>query len=185
MIRRNFLKLPGLLFAPIYYEEPTTILLVGDSLAVGISRNLKKALAEHNTVLFTHAIGATNSKQWAIKGWLPAALKKWKPENVLVILGTNDSGIPASRKAFPDNAKRIVETCHKLGAETVIWSTPPKISIHPDFIFNGAKSCADVVIDYRSLKVKMAPKDTIHPSQEGYKVWADNIVNDLIKGFVI
>lgn len=183
MIRRDFLKISGLFYVPLSEGLRSKLLLIGDSLAFGISKHLKYALSKHQIVLLTNAIGGSSTHQWARKNWLINSLRKYEPNNVLVILGTNDSGVPSSRQQFPKNSKKIVDTCHKYGVENVVWATPPKIKINTNFIYEGMVY-ADVLLDYRNLVIGLE-RDLIHPTIKGHKIWASHIVKDLSEAYPV
>ncbi len=165
-------------------DEPIHVLLIGDSLAFGLARPITKEASKHNVVIHTYAMGGSSTREWAnVRPWLKGALRRWHPKWVFVVLGTNDYFIPAWRKAFPQNAKKIVDKAHKHNAN-VIWLTPPRIDINTDFIYEGARQSCDFVFDYRNVTVplwadKHGPR--VHPSIEGSTQWGYLIMQQFDK----
>ena len=117
------------------------LLLVGDSLAVGLAPPLGQ-LARDNGVLFDSAgkVGSTVG-QWADpNSSLGVVLRQklaQKPAVVLVSLGTNDEALSvASARAELPLLDQLVETIKASGAD-LAWVGPPKFLAGQSFKPNG------------------------------------------------
>lgn len=160
-------------------SESRRILLIGDSLAYGLTRPFKKKTKKIGIYGGAYGIGSTTTSQWARKTWLHWALKNHQPDTTLIVLGTNDSGSKRLKEAFPDNCQTIVEKIQRTGS-LAVWITPPKIKLKTDFIYEGAVlSEADHVMDCRQLVIPME-KDRIHPSYRGNIQWIKEIFKMLV-----
>ncbi len=145
------------------------VALVGDSYAAGLTAPLKSLLPDFQAE--GHA--GTNTWQWLSRspacGQCGAWLLAFKPDIILVSLGVNDG-------ASPDlaNYQQIVQIIHGLGAQ-VVWIEPPagvNVPVLRSII--------------RSLGVKTIPathvpliSDGLHPTVDGYREWAAEIVRVL------
>lgn len=164
------------------------ILLVGDSLAVGLSTPLKALATDQRIGFNAVAQVGTRIDQWGGKGTpqsaqLDAALDATQPTLVLVSLGTNDEyitmGNPPERQAPYLKAliEKIERYVHKgdygLGAE-LIWIGPPTL---PKKGTNGIRALLAATIpqarffDSQRLSIPRAP-DNLHSTPKGYAGWA-------------
>ena len=143
------------------------VLLVGDSLAAGMSPPLKRRIAEDGATLATVARVGTSIRQWARNGWLAEALAQARPALVLVSLGTNDMETQGDRT---DDIRAILDRVRGAGAR-MVWVEPPtmptlrdragvRVALHatirPESLFPGP-----------SVPIQRA-KDQIHATPQGY-----------------
>lgn len=153
-------------------------LIVGDSYAYVLSKELKKLSKEDNIIFKANARGGTNSSQWVDNKWFIKTLEEHKPTIVLVSLGVNDAGVPYLRKRFKENSIKIVEIAHdkKIG---VFWILPPKIFYKTCYIDLGLKeSKPDYVFNSRKLSLDLE-KDRVHPTYWANIIWAKEIWKEL------
>jgi lysophospholipase L1-like esterase len=152
------------------------VFLVGDSLAVGLSRPLS-ALAKDNNVAFeSMAIQGTRLDQWANNETLFAAIQKFKPDLILVSLGTNDEylNLDGGTKQAP-HLKALLGRLRMFAP--VAWIGPPKL---PKQGSNGVvplimKSVpSSHYFPSHELDISRAP-DKLHPTTGGYAGWAGKI----------
>jgi lysophospholipase L1-like esterase len=148
---------------------PRRVLLVGDSLAVGLTAPLSR-LAEQSQVAFRGSgLSGSNVRQWARGATLPELLSSFRPTHVLVSLGTNDAAGGGVDVATLGLLLSVIQ-----GAGAVpLWVGPPRLP---------ARLSADTVrSDIRRSGVRMFPSeevdiaqasDGIHPTAEGYARWA-------------
>jgi lysophospholipase L1-like esterase len=152
------------------------VFLLGDSLAVGLSRPLS-ALAKDNRVAFeSMAIQGTRLDQWANNPKLFAAIQKFKPDVILVSLGTNDEYMKL------DGGVKQAPHLHTLLAKLkqfapVAWIGPPKLpktgtnGVVPLIMKNVPSSH---YFPSHELEIPRAP-DKLHPTTAGYAGWAAKI----------
>lgn len=151
-----------------------TTVLIGDSLAVGLDAPLKSALAPESFQAF--AKGGTMVAQWlsgSQANQLAAALSL-KPARVLVSLGTNDTNSHVPAATLEKQVYALVQKIRDSGAE-VVWLMPGKLPwAYPTLVTAVFKS---VVRTIQQPDVKKF--DGIHPTGEGYKVWAKHVAEQL------
>lgn len=147
----------------------TSILLVGDSLAVGLYPRLEK-LADGCGVEFdAHPIGGSNVSQWA--AWIGADLAIWKPLVVLASIGGNDF-----QRTDPDKVRvaigKFVAAVRGAGAR-LLWISPPTF---PFADTAGVRAMwAEVpLLDTFPAEQYEIPRagDKIHPTATGYDMLA-------------
>lgn len=177
------------------------VIIVGDSLAVGLSKfGLGQRARDAGYPVSAHAVGGTRAADWANR--LYGILKKEgleetrapgekSPVLVLVSLGTNDSGPdwagnrpPAVGQAMQD----IVKTVRGLFGADLVWIGMPELPYsklpNQDRI---RKLTADLLPDYiDSSKFKIQKSsDEIHPTPVGYDQWSAEIWTDLQRRGVV
>lgn len=152
------------------------IFLLGDSLAVGLSRPLS-ALAKDNNVAFeSMAIQGTRLDQWANNETLFAAIQKFKPDLILVSLGTNDEYMQLDGGAVQGPHLRTLLSKLRRFAP-VVWIGPPKLpkagtnGVIPLIVSNIPSSH---YFPSHELEIPRAP-DKLHPTTSGYAGWAGKI----------
>ena len=155
------------------------MLLIGDSLAVGLTTPMKAIAADQRVVFGAAAEQGTRIDQWGKPGTkqanaLDAALASVQPTLVLVSLGTNDEymmGSPVERQA--PHMKALIEKLTRGGAE-VFWIGPPTL---PKKGTNGIRALltsavqSDHFFDSQPLPIPRGP-DNLHPTARGYAGWA-------------
>jgi lysophospholipase L1-like esterase len=153
------------------------ILLIGDSLAVGLAPQLK-ALADEGRVEFaSRAIEGTRIDQWAKSERLKDKLRSFRPDLVLVSLGTNDAyatGIKPEQQRVALDA--LVARLREAGAQ-VVWIGPPALRSPPNpqmlrMIREAVPSSH--YFPSETLDIPRAP-DGLHPTLRGYAGWAGSI----------
>lgn len=148
------------------------VLLIGDSLALGLSLSMKQLAAKSNISFFSDGRVSTNIRQWARNSWLPAALSSASPTMTLVSLGTNDmkQGDPTQETT---DLKQLVQTVLATGSQ-IAFIAPPTMPF-PD---RGVRAMIDAqnqpVFRSDSLKIPRA-SDGIHPTASGYAGWSGAI----------
>jgi lysophospholipase L1-like esterase len=164
------------------------VLLIGDSLAVGMAPHFQ-ALAKEGKVQFESlALSGSRIDQWAQSAKLQEKLKAFRPELVLISLGTNDeymqgADIVARQRAYLEQllAKFQQYTLDGDGApEWVVWIGPPSLPKVSNgivaMIRDGAGGLLPRYYYYPSdrLEIPRGP-DKIHPTARGYAGWAGAI----------
>lgn len=149
--------------------------LVGDSLAVGIERELREVLAERDMTLDVRAQGATVAPFWVARAMPPNTVA------TLVILGTNDC-LNDSRfcDEFADNLVKLADKITETGAEPVFVAMPP-MPWEPvermDQARNAMQAAGGIYVPPPPFDVPRT--DGIHMTNEGDRMWAEYIVDGL------
>lgn len=153
------------------------VLLVGDSLAVGLSAPLRRVLGGK---LVVHAKEGTRTDQWLSLGtWVAEE----RPAVVLICLGTNDAmmGKPSVNQT---SIAKLVGDASASGAR-VIWVLPPtlpatigKTVVKDDVVRDMVVATGVETFDSRKLDIPRAG-DRVHPTSRGYQLWADALLSTL------
>jgi lysophospholipase L1-like esterase len=165
------------------------VLLIGDSLAVGMAPHFAALSKEAGVEFKALATVGTRIDQWASSKALQALLENFQPELVLISLGTNDeymTGDAAKRQA--PYLKQLIEVISRyprkadygLGPEWIVWIGPPilpKSAGISQMIQASAGSPLSPSYYYfhsEQLQIPRGP-DKIHPTALGYAGWAGAI----------
>lgn len=149
-------------------------LLAGDSQAVGLSQEFRTVAKSAGYEPHVDGRGGTMTSQW-IK-WMKSDLTTYKPEVVIVVLGTNDAasdaGMIRERSAVYG---RLVEMITASGAK-LGWIGMPKL--HPRiknvaYVRGKIEESTRFYFDSSSIDFPMQP-DRVHATASGYKVWMDS-----------
>lgn len=179
----------GVALVKVIHAGPTIkrgerLLLVGDSLAVGLAPPLGQ-LARDNGVLFESAgkVGSTVGEWASPSSALNAVLRQkllQKPAVVLVSLGTNDEALTLDKaRAEVPALESLIATLRASGAK-LGWVGPPKFIPGQAFTPNGFSTAIRNRIpssDYFSSERFEIPRggDNLHPTVKGYAGWAGQI----------
>jgi len=150
------------------------VLLVGDSLAVGMDPYFRRMAKESGAGLQSLAVKSTTILYWVQSPQLPVADL---PDLTLVSLGTNDAYGSRSLELIHQDAIALLA---KLGPN-VVWILPPKLG-------KGDRGVAQVIREtgvttFESSKLgDLHQADGIHPSGAGYAAWAGEVWRGLICG---
>lgn len=170
------------------------ILLVGDSLAVGLSTPLSALAKDHGIAFQAIAIVGTRIDQWAQSTDLTAVLAAFQPTVVLVSLGTNDAYVMPSpgtsigqRQApYMEALLTKIEAAHP---RAIVWIEPPTLPdaasslssvrqlIEAQHAIDLPKHIKPRVALFASQRLTIVPRspDGIHPVVSGYAYWAGKI----------
>lgn len=162
-------------------SENSRVLIIGDSLARGMTPHFKNMAEEAEIPLLSIAVNGTRVDQWADSPELAAALIEFDPSHVFVSLGTNDAYSNKDPVEVAEEVQALVELIEETEAH-VIWigvPTLPPISngspLHED-ILDAIQATAPNYYDSTELTIPRAP-DLIHPTVSGYAGWAGAIWN--------
>jgi lysophospholipase L1-like esterase len=173
------------------------LLLVGDSLAVGLTTPFG-ALASDAGLPFTAlAIVGTRIDQWATSADLQNLLASFQPTIVLISLGTNDAymqpqpgeDIGARQAPYMEELLSMIEDYPHAndagsGPRAIVWISPPTLpdaAISLPSVMNLIES--EHAIRFPAIKPRVAlfptqsltlPRgpDGIHPVASGYAAWS-------------
>jgi len=154
------------------------LLLVGDSLAVGMAPYFRE-LASAARIPFTSlAVVGTRIDQWSDNPTLRDTLASFRPTIVLVSLGTNDEYLTGADAVTRQRAAldRLLKLLGTAAPQDVIWIGPPTLPKRS----NGIVAMLQDAIpssDYFPSQALTLPRgpDGIHPTARGYAGWAGTI----------
>lgn len=173
--------LPGYPPCERYVPQGAKVMLLGDSLALGMASQFKTDAEFSGYTPVTLAVVGSRSDQWVKR--LRSDLRRWKPSFVFISLGTNDSVGPHWLEKHGSSHGEIAKILKEEGVDYV-WLGPPQLP-------KGAKG-RDAVID--SIREAVGPdhfydsseitgnraKDGIHFNQAGYSDWIDLVWGELM-----
>lgn len=148
------------------------LLLVGDSMAVGLAPHLSalaedegvpfRAVAQQGTTITDWGLGAQASE-------LGAALESFRPTIVLVALGTNDEYLSeAALEAEEDDLDALLE---QLACYDVAWVGVPALPKESNGAVAMIRSTGVPYFPSQNLTLERAA-DRLHPTVSGYAKWA-------------
>lgn len=161
---------------PPKVSQGKRVFLLGDSLAQGLSRPLSALAKDHKVEFKSLAVQGSRIDNWSSNQAMYAAMKLFKPDLILVSLGTNDeflSGDGGTRQA--QHLQTLLSNLRAIAP--VVWIGPPKL---PKNDTNGViplivKSVPNnYYFPSQELDIPRAP-DKLHPTAEGYAGWAAKI----------
>jgi hypothetical protein len=167
-----------LIWAPRLKPGETRLLLVGDSLAVGLAPYFRDMAGRERVVFASLAKVGTRIDQWAVSSDLRELLTSFRPTVVLVSLGTNDEylqGADAVERQRTALAK-LINLIMTAGPQHIIWIGPPSLPKASNGIVPMLKATIPSR-DYfpsEALTISRGP-DGIHPTARGYAGWAGAI----------
>ncbi len=190
------LGLVSLLGAPTL-RPGDRLMLVGDSLAVGLAAPLGALAAEHGVPFQALATVGTRIDQWAQSDALTQALDAFQPTVVLISLGTNDAYMMASgsqdigerQRPFMEQLLQKIEqytrkSDYGLGPRAIVWVSPPTLppaAVSLPSVMRLIESEHQIALPKikprvsffptQSLSIPRGP-DGIHPVARGYAAWA-------------
>jgi len=156
-------------------DENTRLLLVGDSMAVGLTHYLR-LLADEEGIedYMALATSGTRIDQWARSGELERALEAFEPTLILVSLGTNDAHLgPGAADRQAPYLEELLDMLEESGA-TVVWIGPPELPFEDTEIRELLEDEAPRYFDSLDYDIPRGPDD-LHPTASGYAGWAGAI----------
>lgn len=151
------------------YKVTAPVMLIGDSLALGLAPRLEHEFANRGVQFSSHARSGSTAPQWLSQGWLSAALAE-HPKTVLVSLGTNDSVSKAGAHTYPAFMKDLLAKIRAVGASPIVLA-PPKMPW-------AVPAVSGVPVVAAPASVPRQP-DGVHPTIAGYDLWSAAIARRL------
>lgn len=156
-------------------HENTRLLLIGDSLAQGLSPHLRELATEHAIPYLGAGVSGSRIDQWLASRWLDESLAELAPTLVLVVLGTNDAFGSLSPEQVGGNLEALLSRFPEQAE--VVWVGAPTL---PETY--GGRSPDPEVLDAiaersphyfpsHELAIPRGP-DRLHPTVHGYAGWA-------------
>lgn len=160
--------------------QPKTrrVVLVGDSLAVGLAKPLGAELGARGVALQVRAATGANAGAFTEGSGaqsLGKLLADFRPDVVLVSLGTNDTvpGAEALAKKLPARFALLASRSSAAGAR-VVFLEPPALPWSREPIHQAAAHAQAALIV--APAIEQAP-DRIHPTGAGYAAWSKFIAS--------
>lgn len=172
----------GLVYAlaPGKPEKGTRILLLGDSLAVGMALHFQGFAREERRAFDALAVRGTTVADWLASSRLPQVLTDFAPDMVLVSLGTNDAFSGKDPDVVGAEGARLVELLRAAGAD-VVWIGAPAMpesyggrepSLDTlDVLEDSVTDAGAFYYDSTGIDIPRAA-DGLHSSPAGYAGWA-------------
>lgn len=162
-------------------NENSRVLVIGDSLARGMTPHFKTLAEEAEIPLVSLAIPGTRTSQWTDSPELAAALIEFDPTHVFISLGTNDAYTRFTPEEVAEDAAELVALVEETEAH-VIWIGAPALpptsagaNLNPD-ILAAIREVAPNYYDSTDLEIPRGP-DNLHPTASGYAGWAGALWN--------
>lgn len=157
------------------------VMVIGDSLAMGLQPHLNRLANEASVPFFGMAVSGSVIPQWAKSQRMRERATEFEPTIVLVSLGTNDAYLNVEwdeeRAAF----ETLIEALEDTGA-SIVWVGPPTLpptyagkSVNIDFLDELATS-APHYFHSETVEIPRGP-DQLHPTAAGYAGWAGTLWN--------
>jgi lysophospholipase L1-like esterase len=163
-------------------QVPAPILVVGDSLAVGLEPHLE-AMLQPNAVVWDARSGRT-TPQGLVR--LRARLREVAPRTVVISLGTNDGPDP---RRFASRIRRVLRAIPR--ADCVVWldiNRPPRKGRYAalnQVLYAAAASDPRLVIVHWDRAVRrgdVALPDGLHPGPAGFRYRSRLIAGAVVRG---
>lgn len=159
---------PALVSAPPTLPPGATIVLIGDSLGVGLTPPLATLAGADGMTVIGRAKVSTRIPFWRD---VMAGANWATPDLWLVSLGTNDCLLPHPESERDDLAELL-----ELLGPNVVWIAPAPSPATPklDVVFDMVKQAGATIL-YPPEAGYERGRDQIHATSAGYKVWAAHI----------
>lgn len=156
---------------------PGRLLIVGDSLVLGLGPAMSTGLSARGVVMSYNGVSGATMPYWLGGSRLARVMEDTNPSLTLVCLGTNDAKAWNTASAGM-RAKEVVDSILRNGSAAA-WVTPPALPFASDEFRRGLREAigdSDIrAFDSLSLTIARQP-DRIHPTPEGYRAWGDAII---------
>jgi hypothetical protein len=150
------------------------VLLIGDSLAVGLSTPMRGLCAKSGCDFQAIAEVSTTMIQWINeprRSLIQSALEGFRPTLVLISLGTNDSAGNTPTDALNAQITKLRDWVQSSGA-AIMWILPPKLNFQ-ERVGWGVKAAG--IESFPSANLPLPQPDGIHTTGRGYAGWAEHI----------
>lgn len=151
------------------------ILLIGDSLAIGLAPHLAGMADEEGVPFLSSAVSGTTIRQWADREDLADILASADPTLVLVSLGTNDQYSTPRDDFLEREREAVARLLERLGDVKVLWIGPPDLPRDlgvPEVIQEAVGDQS--YFDSRDCDFARTA-DGVHATALGYAQWAGAI----------
>lgn len=155
--------------APVAHADPAHVLIVGDSLAVGMRPFLGEMIADRQVTFDVRAGWTTPQGMEALR----LDLEQYAPQTVVVSLGSNDG---SDARVFADRVRRVLR--HLPRRTCAVWPAivRPKRKGAYEGLNRALRDAARrdrrlVVVDWDRMvkKGQVRLRDGLHPDEDGYR----------------
>jgi lysophospholipase L1-like esterase len=170
------------LFATPKIRPGQRLFLLGDSLAVGLTTPLSQIAKDHKVGFKNMAVSGTRIDQWASNAALYQAIRDFKPDLILVSLGTNDEYMKLdAHKQQAAPLRKLLTTLRE--SAPVVWIGPPRLPSSGAYAWKTSNGAIPLIRENvpsshyfpsHTLEIPRAP-DQLHPSVRGAAGWAGKI----------
>lgn len=159
------------------------VLLVGDSLAVGLGPYLSELSKPRRVAFDSMGVVGTRIDQWSSNPALKDRLASFQPTLVLISLGTNDAYMMGGIQTVADQRARLREllTLIKGSGADYVWIGPPTLPAAKNpWMVAMIRDEVATGHYYHSERLDL-PRgpDGLHPTIKGYAGWAGLIWSHL------
>jgi len=162
--------------SPPQVATGTRVLLLGDSLAIGLRPRLAQLAKAAGLPFVGAGVQSTTIRHWLAGSEVADAIALADPTHTLVCLGTNDMLLEDPGAEGRRAAELLANLIRNQTA--VAWIGPPRLTYDkPPFRAALAQACAAKrvrVFDSQALDLERA-RDGIHMTPAGYAAWAESI----------
>lgn len=145
------------------------LLLIGDSLAVGLEPGSRGIAQGHGVAFDAEVKGGTRIAQWANSSQLKLTMTTFKPNVVLVSLGTNDAYYYLNQADVQPEVVKLVDV---LRPARVLWIGPPMLPRNAAGVRAAILSVIPQQNYFYSDRIDIPRQpDGIHATGEGYSIW--------------
>ena len=160
-------------------QKPLRILLIGDSLAVGLKNPLAALTRAAGIPFEGHGTVNTRIDQWATNPDLPGYLANFRPTLTLVSLGTNDEKVGTGYAAKEAPKLRALLDQLRAAGSDVLWIGPPSLPFPRHGVSDMVRSLAPHYFQSETLVIPRI-SDNLHPTADGYADWARMIWSTIV-----
>ena len=155
-------------------SKGSTIMLVGDSLAVGLGSHFHSMAKINGYKPVSHTLSGTATTYWLTR--MDQLLKQHSPKLVLMSLGTNDSYGVGQHSPSPSHYQRMTDMVVNSGA-ILVWIAPPDIRKEKVVKINEVREMIKEIspLYFPSEKYHIPLIDGIHTTGLGYGFWMKNV----------
>lgn len=162
---------------------PKSILLLGDSLAVGLGDPFSAIAANNGVAVDVRAVSGKTAVYW--QPYVRELLNTVRPDMLLVSLGTNDA-VASNPAPYVGAIKSICSMAADSGTR-LAWIVPPSLPLEPPNRFPSLGAinqaifdCSPEAIDVSGSLQAMRAGDGIHFTGQGYAAWAKLIWQEIL-----
>lgn len=163
---------------------PANVLLVGDSLAVGLGTEFRAVATSSGYAASVDAKGGTNMQQWAAR--IGASLAQRQPALVLVSLGTNDAAMANPTSQEEQAALNSILAQAQAAGAVVVWIGPPTLPTLPraESVRQMIRSTGVLYFPSEQIEFERT-SDKIHATGAGYAAWMDAIWDWMGRSYLV
>lgn len=151
---------------------PQSIFIFGDSMTFNLALRLAQYAKQNGHTIHSVNWDSSNTKIWAESDTLNYFMKKFKPTQVFIALGSNELYVSKPETRLP-YIKKILE---KIDSVPYVWIGPPNWKEDKGINDLLAKICKPGTF-FKSAGMEFKRKsDNIHPTRASSALWIDSIM---------